>query len=324
MNKVPITLALSHYDRHVPFFEGSAEVEGVELTALEVGQSVDGRHGSDRHRRMLEHGEFDAAEVSFSNYIMALDRGAPFTAIPIVPRRLFSQSLFLTRIDSPLSGPKSLVGKRVGLNTYQTTLSVLAKGDLEHAHGVPWKEITWVINLPEIIPFDPPKDVRIEWLDGRGGRIDQLLLDGEIDALILPHPKTLTQGAPRIRRLFPDPRAAELAYYREQGYWPIMHFILFRNDVVERHPWLPRAMYDAFLRAKEQLASYYSDPNWSSMVWAPHYRDEEAATLGDPWQHGLTANRVNIERFMGYAHEQGLISARLPPERLFHASVLDT
>lgn len=325
MSKVPVTLAISHYDRHVPFLEGAQGVEGTDLTVLEIGQSAPGRHGTDRHRRMLEKGEWDAAEVSFSNYIMAIDRGAPFTAIPVVPRRLFSQSLFFTRIDSPLAGPESLVGKRVGLNTYQTTLSVLAKGDLQHAHGVPWKDITWVVNLPEIVPFDPPRDVRIEWLPKDGDRIDQHLLDGRIDALVMPHPpKRLTTGEPKIKRLFQDPRGAEIAYFRQQGYWPIMHFIVLRNDVADRHPWLPRALLDAYLEAKERLAAYWSDPNWSQLVWGPQYREEERALLGDPWQHGLAANRASIERFMRYSYEQGLISAPMPPERLFHASVLDT
>ena len=133
-SRVPISLAISHYDRHVPFLEGAQGVDGVDLTVLEIGQSAPGRDGTDRHRRMLERGEWDAAEVSFSNYIMAIDRGAPFTAIPVVPRRLFSQSLFFTRIDSPLSGPQSLVGRRVGLNTYQTTLSDRKSTRLNSSH----------------------------------------------------------------------------------------------------------------------------------------------------------------------------------------------
>jgi 4,5-dihydroxyphthalate decarboxylase len=325
MARVPITLAVSNYDRHAPLLDGSVVPDGVDLTVLEVAQSVEGRHGQDRHRRMLEGGEFEAAEVSFSNYLMAVDRGLPFTAIPIVPRRLFSQSLFFTRVDSPNRGPESLVGKRVGLNTYQTTLSVLAKGDLQHAHGVPWKEITWVINLPEIIPFEPAPDVRVEWQEPGGRRIDQLLLDGELDALVMPHPpQRLMEGEPKVRRVFADSREAELAYYREHGYWPIMHYVVFRDDVVDRYPWLPRAMYDAYLRAKTRLAELYSDPNWSSMVWAPFYQEEERRLLGDPWKHGLAANRRNIERFIQYSHEQGLISAPLAPERLFHESVLDT
>jgi 4,5-dihydroxyphthalate decarboxylase len=325
MARVPNTLAVSNYDRHAPLLDGSVEPEGVDLTVLEVAQSVEGRHGQDRHRRMLEGGEFDAAEVSFSNYIMALDRGLPFTAIPIVPRRLFSQSLFFTRTDSPLQGPESLIGKRVGVNTYQTTLSVLAKGDLQHAHGVPWKDVSWVINLPEIIPFQPPADVRVEWLERDGPRIDQLLLDGELDALVMPHPPArLMEGQPKVRRLFPNAREAEISYYRQQGYWPIMHYIVFRNDVVERYPWLPRSMYDAYLQAKSRLAVLYSDPNWSYMIWGPYYQEEERRLVGDPWVHGLAGNRRNIEQFMRYSHEQGLISEPLAPERLFHESVLDT
>ena len=325
MAGVPITIALAHYDRHVPFLDGTIRPEGVDLKVLEVGQSTNGLHGKHRHQRMLVDKEFDVAEVSFSNYIMALDRGAPFTAIPIVARRLFSQSLFFTRIDSTLSGPQDLVGKRVGLNTYQTTLSVLAKGDLQHEYGVPIDQIDWVINVDEIIPFDPPAAMRIQWLPKDGPRIDELLLRGEIDAIAMPHPpKTLTTGEPKIRRLFPDAKAAELDYYRKNGYWPIMHYLLFRNDVVEANPWLPRRIYDAYLDAKAALTSAQGDPNWSSLIWAPYLAEEQARLFGDPWKHGLAANRANIERFMQYSHEQGLISAPMAPERLFHESVLDT
>ena len=124
MARVPITLAVAHYDRHVPFLEGSVVPSGVDLTTIEVGQTSAGRHGTGRHRRMLRDGEFDACEISFSSYLMAVARGLPFTGIPIVPRRLFSQSLLYVRADSTLSGPHDLVGRRVGVNTYQTTLSV--------------------------------------------------------------------------------------------------------------------------------------------------------------------------------------------------------
>ncbi len=326
MTRVPITLAVAHYDRHVPFLEGSVAPDGVDLRAIEVAQTVPGRYGTSRHRRMLLDGEFEAAEISFSSYLMAVEQGLPFTAIPAVPRRLFSQSQIYTWIDSPLAGPEELAGRRVGIMTYQTTLSVLAKGDLEHAHGIPWKSIRWVLNHDEIIPFELPPDVLVERADPSGNRrIYDLLLAGEIDALLMPHPpKWLTTGEPKIRRVFPDARAAELDYYRRFGYWPIMHFVALRNDVVERHPWLPRSLYDAYLRAKDQLATYYADPNWSTFAWANHYREEEQRLLGDPWQHGVAANRTNIERFMGYSQEQGLIRGPIPVERLFHEAGQDT
>jgi len=31
MAQIKLTMALSHYDRHIPFFDGSVQVEGVDL-----------------------------------------------------------------------------------------------------------------------------------------------------------------------------------------------------------------------------------------------------------------------------------------------------
>ncbi len=325
MTNVPITLAVSHYDRHGPLLDGTVVPEGVDLTVLEIGQSSTGRHGNKRHTRMLRNGEFDAAEISFSNYLIARQQGKPFTAIPYVPRRLFTPSLWWTREDSPFWGPEALAGQRVGLNTFGTTLSVLAKGDLEHEYGVPWKDIHWVINVEEVVPYELAPGLHVERLPKDGPRIDDLLLAGDLAALAMPHPpSTIAHDRAPVRRLFADARGADLAYYRRNGYWPIMHFVAFRDDVLERHPWLARSMWDAFHEATRVFRDRATDPNWSSLAWGPIYQEEESALLGDPWTHGVAANRANIERFMTYSHEQGLIRAPMPVESLFHASLLDT
>ena len=39
MAEPKITIALSHYDRHVPFFDGTVQAEGFDLNVLIVGQS---------------------------------------------------------------------------------------------------------------------------------------------------------------------------------------------------------------------------------------------------------------------------------------------
>ena len=39
MAQIKLTMALSHYDRHLPFFDRSVQAEGVDLQVLEVGQS---------------------------------------------------------------------------------------------------------------------------------------------------------------------------------------------------------------------------------------------------------------------------------------------
>ena len=92
MANLELTMALSHYDRHIPFFDGSVRAEGVDLKVLQVGQSEPLKHGRDRHERMLQKAEFDICELSLSSYLMARSRALPFTAIPVFPRRLFSLS----------------------------------------------------------------------------------------------------------------------------------------------------------------------------------------------------------------------------------------
>jgi len=326
MAELSLTMALAHYDRHVPFLDGAVTVDGVALTVLDVGQGPHyGRHGTDRHERMLQKGEFDVAEVSFSSYLMAKDRGLPFTAIPVFPRRLFSQSQVYTNRAAGIREPGDLAGKRVGLNSYQTTLSVLAKGDLQHEYGVPWKEIRWVTFAEETIPFDLPAGVAVERAP-QGRTMDEMLVDGSIQALMMPlPPPSILRGDPRAGRLFSDARQEEINYFRKNGFFPIMHTVVMKDALLKSQPWLVRALLDAFERARQICQRYYQDPNWSRLAWARHLVEEERRLLGpDPWPNGVARNRANIERFVGYSHEQGLISGRLSVERLFAETTLDT
>ena len=61
-----------------------------------------------------------------------------------------------------------------------------------------------------------------------------MLADGEIDALITAvRPQCFTDKAPNVGRLFPDYRAAEEAYYRKTGMFPIMHMMGVRRSLAE-------------------------------------------------------------------------------------------
>src|SRR6476660_1794652 len=153
MAKPKLTIALSHYDRHVPFFDGTVQPEQLDLNVLIVGQSDRQRNGEERHERMLQQGEFDVAELSLSSYLMAKSRGMPFTAIPVFPRRLFSLSQMWVNVDTGINSPLDLIGKRVGLSTFQTTLSVLAKVDLQSEYNVAWRKMDWIVWKEEAVPF---------------------------------------------------------------------------------------------------------------------------------------------------------------------------
>jgi 4,5-dihydroxyphthalate decarboxylase len=325
MTDLRLSMALSHYDRHIPFFDGSVQVDGVNLQVLEVGQSSPLKHGQDRHERMLQKGEFDICELSLSNYLVAKSRGMPFTAIPVFPRRLFSLSQMWVNVDAGIDSPQQLIDRKVGLSTFQTTLSVLARGDLQSEYGVPWRQMDWYISKDEAVPLGPLEGVRMQLLKP-GQKMGTMLEKGELDAIMMPHPpKEALHGGGQIRRLFADPKAEEAKYFRKNGYYPIMHVIAFKNEVLQQNPWLAANVVAAFDKAKAACMEYYDDPNWSRFVWGRHLFEEERNVFGDdPWPHGVNRNRANLERFIGYSLDQGLLARKLEVEELFAQSTLDT
>lgn len=324
MKKLKITLALSHYDRHIPFFDGTLPVLGqLEIQALQVGQSAPLTGGIDRHGRMINQQEFDAAEVSLSSYIMAKNRNIPLTAIPVFSRRLFSQSRIYVLANSDIKSPRDLIGKKVGLSTFQTTLSVLAKGDLKWEYDVPWEKINWYVSQEETIAFRIKDGVSLQQI-GPDQKVGQMLLDGHIDALIMPHPPRVILEAGRlVRQLFADARGEEVKYFRKNGYYPIMHIIALKQELVDREPWIAKALLSAFAEAKKIYRGYYDDPNWSQLAWGRHYWEEERALLGeDIWPLGIRENRANLERFLEYSLDQGLLDGAMAVDDLFASPIV--
>jgi 4,5-dihydroxyphthalate decarboxylase len=319
-----ISLAIDRYDRHLPFFDGTLVLPaGLHLEVLQVGQSNTERDGQNRHRRMLEEGEFDAAEVSFSSYVMARARGLPFTAIPAFPRRLFSQTQMFVHAGSKIAEPRQLEGRRVGLKSFQNTLAVQARGDLAHEYGVDLRSIRWVVAGRETIEFDPPGGWQIDHVPG-GSDPGAMLADGLVDALFYSRvPASLAAGG--IRRLFPDPRAACVDYHAGNGFMPIMHVIAIRDDVIAADPGVPAALLGLYGQARAIASTYFDDPGWSQLPWAQLERECQASLLrGDLWPVGFSANRDNVERFIGYSRLLGLIDRQLAARELFHPSVTDT
>lgn len=320
-----LTIALDRYDRHMPFFDGTVpHPDGFKLKALQVGQSHPLAGGVDRHGGMLE-GRYDIAEFSMSTFLMATDRKLPITGIPVFPRRLFSAGMIFVRGDSPFTKPSDLKGKRVAIRSFQTTLSLLAKGDLKFEYDTPWEEIHWLIEDDEKIAFEPKPALKVERLPA-GTDVGHLLRDGRCDAVIQPHPpQSIMSGEVEVRRLFAEPDAEELRYFRKYGWWPIMHILAIREEIADRSPSLCRDLIESFRNARAIAWDYFSDPNWSSLAGGRRYFERERKAFGkDPWVFGVAGNRRNLEQFIMYSHDQGLISRRLDADELFHRSVLDT
>ena len=137
--------------------------------------------------------------------------------------------------------------------------------------------LIWVAATEEPMPFDLPAGARLERVPP-GARLDELLLDGTLQAVAHPQPPPAIQGGdPRVRRLFADAPAEERAYYQRNGYWPAMHVVAFKETILREHPWVAEAFMAAFARAREIAYRYYDDPNWSRLAWGRHYFEDELA-----------------------------------------------
>ena len=329
MNPLPATgdvsIALANFDRHMPFFLGwLPEAPGFRLKALDVGMSPPGRDGGQRHRRMLHDGEFDVAEVSLASYILARSRGAPFTAVPVFPRRLFSANHIYVGAHSGIHQPADLIGRRVAIRGWQVSLSVLAKGDLKSRHGVDWRDIHWVVQDAEEIAFSDPR-VRLEAMPaGKTGA--QMLMAGEVDAYIDPKPPlAVLRGEAGVRLLFSDQRQACREYFAERGCFPAVHVLAIRQDSAARFPALPAYLIEAWNDAQAKTRQVYQDYAYTAMplgrlAWAQSEQD-----FGDSlYPAGLAANRRNLEWFIDYLVDQALLSSPVDVEALFHPSVVRT
>lgn len=320
------TLAIDRYDRLIPFYDGTVDVpKGLDLKVLQIGQEAKLRDGRERHSRMLKHAEFDAAEVSLSSYVAACARGMAFTAIPVFPRRLFSLGQIFVNTNAGIKHPKDLEGRNVGLQSFQTTLAVLAKGDVAAEYGVDLRKINWFIRNPDTVESKPADGFKVKPLP-EGRTLVSALGSGELDAIFYSRtPWTDPDPVLPIRRLFADPQAEEAQFYKNNGYWPIMHVVALRNSSVEAMPELPRLLMQTFASAHKIVHQYMNDPNWSRLAWTKYTRERESLEMAsNPWPLGVAGNRANLERFIGYSHDQGIIDRKIAVEELFHASVHGT
>jgi 4,5-dihydroxyphthalate decarboxylase len=128
------------------------------------------------------------------------------------------------------------------------------------------------------------------------------------------------RGDAGVARLFPDYRAAEQAYFRKSGVYPLMHAVGIRNSLVENHPWLAARLFAAYCKAKdmavadfEKLSAYAVTLPWIEA----EYRATQAVLGMDIWPYGIEANRKAIETLCRYLHEQAFTQRRMTVRELF-------
>ena len=326
MPEVPITIACGNYDRTQAIKDGIVKVDGCAVTYLPL-------YPEEIFHRAFKFHEFDVSELSFSSYLRTVAAGtSEYIGIPAFVSRIFRHSGIYVRTDAGIRRPEDLRGKRIGVPEYQITAVVWMRGMIQHEYGVKPSEILWRSGgqeqpgRHERTPLKP-----IPGLDLKPIGADQTLVGmlkaGELDALFTARaPSSFLAGEPHIARLFPDTRAAEIAYYKKTGLFPIMHLVGIHKSLAERYPWLATSVYKAFCDAKAIAMTNLRDVNalLVSLPFLEAETRETAAAMGeDFWRYGVRENLREIEALTQYAHEQGLIDREVGVEELFAKPTFD-
>jgi 4,5-dihydroxyphthalate decarboxylase len=321
MSKLKLTFACGLYDRMLALRTGDEQPAGIDLNFVVMDNP---RQIFDRMAGGLE---FDLAEMSSSEYISQVARGgSPFVALPVFPSRVFRHGFIVVNRQSGIDTPKDLAGKRIGVPLYTMSAAVWIRGHLQHEHGVDLSGVRWVqgaINAAMLHgdPAAPPmaRPVRIE-RETSGKSLSDLIDAREIDAIIGTGMPAAMNTNPHVQRLFPNFREVEKAFYRKTRIHPIMHLVVIKREVYERHPSIATSLYNAFREAKDwalQKMRFIGALRYM-LPWLAADLDEiDEVFGGDPWPYGIEDNRPTLEALVTYLHEQGIIGTRPRIEDLF-------
>jgi 4,5-dihydroxyphthalate decarboxylase len=311
--RLQLNFAAGNYDFVRPLADGMVKADGIDLVVLSAMGSAE------RHHRMGHGHEFDICEFNAAAYLAARDLDFPWTALPVFLHRRFRHGFVFVNPSKGIDKPQDLRGKRVGGPTFLAAGNVWMRGILEEHHGVPHREVIWVVERDDAFDFKPPPGLRCERTP-EGMRAEKMMLDGEIDAILSPDlPIAFLKGDKRIARLFAGNKDEEIAYFQRTRIFPIMHVTLIKREIVERHPWVPNNLMKAFNAAKEHAYRRILNPRNVALAWGRNALEEQLKVLGpDPWEFGLTpTNRKNLETLRRYAMQQGIVRRELPLEELF-------
>ncbi|HTU52935.1 MAG TPA: ABC transporter substrate-binding protein [Acetobacteraceae bacterium] len=318
-----LSLACTQTDRSAPILDGRIPIAGCTIVPL-PGQT------QDIFRRVLTDKAFDVAEMSMSTHIVQVARNVEdYVAVPVFLSRAFRHSAIYIRTDRGIAKPEDLAGKTIGLEQYQQTVALWVRGILADRHGVRTEDVEWRnggLEQPgggERLALTLPPGIRLSAIPP-GETLDGMLAAGTLDAVIATRPPpSFLAGRPNVGRLFPDYRQAELAYFRETRAFPIMHLLVIRRLLAERHPWLPVEVFRAFVRAKAHAMRELQLTNIArvTLPWIAEHEAETRAAMGaNFWPYGLPESRHEIAAMLRYSFNDGLIARQLAPEELFHPS----
>lgn len=303
-----LSIVLGQHGQVRDLRNGAVGVAGFELEFIEK------KRMPDAYREMARSQPYDICEMAPTSYLMAVAAGAPITALAIPMTRRFRHAGMQRLRSSMIRGPKDLEGRRVGVRTYSVTAAVWTRGIFADEYGLDPDKVTWVTEEEENVQsFATPPNVQ-RLADDQS--IAGLMKQGELEAAFGGLAGAGDDLEDQLVEIVDDADARERDWFRRTGIYPLHGMIVVRNDVLERHPGLASALFEAFTQAK---ANYLERIRSGEAIGAEDIRYRELAQwVGDPLPYGFDENAKSLEALVRYAHRQRLIPHAPPLRTVFH------
>ena len=319
-DKPKLKIAIGTYGHTRGIKSGEVPIKGVDPDFVEVVPIIGA------FRRMVRDLEFDVCEMAPTTYMIARALGAPFIALPVFIMRRFHHGGFVVRPDSGIKVPKDLEGKKVGVRAYSVTTGVWTRGIFINEYGLDSSKVTWVVDDEEhVTTLKLPENV-VHAPDGKS--LASMMAAGELQAAFSgpagigragPPTGAWETGGQASTQTYPElienVAKVEADWFKRTGIYPIHGLITVRSEVLWKHPWVARALYDAFVEAKKPYISHLKGTEGDSAD-DKKYRGL-MPLVGDPLPYGLEANMPSIEAMLTYGLQQKLIPKRMSLEEAF-------
>ena len=317
-NEPQLKIAIADYGHTRAVKSGEAPIRGIKPDFVQVVPIIGA------FRRMVRDVEFDVCEMAPTTYMIARALGAPFKAIPIFIMRRFHHSGFVVRPEAGIKAPKDLEGKKVGVRAYSVTTGVWTRGIFTNEYGLDSNKVTWVVDDEEHVTTLklPPNVVHAP----EGKSLADMMAAGELQAAFTGNAGIGRAGSPTggawkavekqdYPELIENPEKAEAEWFKRTGIYPIHGLIVVRDEVLWKHPFVARALYDAFVEAKKPYMAQLKSGTGDSAD-DKKYRNL-ASIVGDPLPYGMKANLPSIEAMLTYGLQQKLIPRPMTLDEAF-------
>ena len=304
-----LTLGLSAKPHTRAILDGSVQPAGLRLTCIN-DFGTGGNVGTERHRRILA-GELAGGEFSAASLLMARSRGARLTALPVFLARGFCHRSMFCRTDAPIQGPADLRGKHVTVHRYNNTVAVWMRAVLQSEYGVSAEEIHWYVSENDLDGEGAPTGVDVRRIvgssDHRYGA--ELVAAGKLDAVLEAF---IYEPFAGIRRIVPDHREAEAAWFHRTGALPIFHVLVLQSYLLEQHPWLADSLTQAFHEAQRAAPRFYTESQRAEVDWQASAlgRPPDSCTLGE-------CERRSLQMMHDLLLAEGLLARSVEVESVF-------